>query len=839
MEPDRKDAEMRVCPKTGRPIHTGRRYGWVRWILPLAGVASLLWFLVRVVPKPSRATYPCQRLAAPLAGGFVIWLTGLLGSTLAYRQARRLIGQCRYLMAGVLLAVAVAAVWWSLNLSADRGARAAWTPSEPPNSPMGIGKGIFPGRVVWVHDPEATRWDGQTGAWWEEQNVAQDVVDTMVSRALRTMTGQAKDAAAWDALFRYFNRIRNLGDAGYQPGEKVVIKINMNQDSGATWSPSAGMPSPQMIHTLLDQLIHVAGVAGADITIYDASRYIGDPIYDKVRGNPDPNFQSVRFVCSSTRNGRIGAAYDPVHPVRFADRGIAGNATAYLPRQVTEAKYLINMALLRAHTLFGITICGKNHFGSIYWPTDGGWTPAPLHNFGDRGRSMGSYNCLVDLTGHAHLGGKTLLYLVDALYGARNQSAEVIRWASFGNQWTASLFMSQDPVAIDSVGLDFLRHEPLATECTGPGVENYLHEGALANDPPSGVFYDPEGDGTRLQSLGVHEHWNNAVEKKYSRNLGTGPGIELVQPALTTEDGRVQNWTKGRRYEYIRYAVQEADDGDEIIVAPGIYRETVNFGGKRLTIESWDFLDPAVVAATIIDGGTEAVVFADGEDANAVLAGFTITGATRGIYCRSASPTILNCRIVDNVEAGVKLWEGANPTLVNCLIAGNGGDGVEMWAAKSGRVVVYNFATIAHATIVGNRRYGIQGGKPIVVNTIVYANAIDGQSTQIQGDAPVVEYCDVQGGYPGPGNLDADPNFVKHGYWASPADPNQPAAPGDATALWMHGDYHLSASSPCIDAGDTHITEDVVVPRDIDGQPRPTGARPDIGCDEFAVPPAG
>jgi hypothetical protein len=32
----------------------------------------------------------------------------------------------------------------------------------------------------------------------------------------------------------------------------------------------------------------------------------------------------------------------------------------------------------------------------------------------------------------------------------------------------------------------------------------------------------------RLSSLGVHEHWNNAQEKKYSRNLGQGQGIELV-----------------------------------------------------------------------------------------------------------------------------------------------------------------------------------------------------------------------------------------------------------------------------------------------------------------------
>jgi len=828
----------RICPKTGRRIDSSRKYRWALWILPFVGLASLVWFLIRVIPKPSRAAYPCQRLAFPLAGGFVVWLTGIAGSMLAYRKAKRLLGQSRYVVAGVFMAVAVAAVWWSLGMSTDRAARAAWTPSEPVNSPLGVGKGIYPGRVVWVREPESTRWDGVTGSWWEDANVNQDVVDGMVSQSVRTLTGEKDDAAAWDALFRHFNRMRNLGDLGYQPGEKIVIKINMNQDSGGTWSRSAGMPSPQMIHSLLEQLIHVAGVPGSAITVYDASRVIGMPIIDKVRGNPDPNFQSIQFVCNSSSNGRTRPTHDPAHPVRFADPAVPGNARAYLPRSVTEAKYLINMALLRAHTLFGITACGKNHFGSIYWPSNGGWTPAPIHDFGDRNRSMGTYNCLVDLTGHAHLGGKTLLYLIDGLYGARHQSGEVIRWASFNDQWTSSLFVSQDPVAIDSVALDFLRNEPLATECTGRGVENYLHECALANNPPSGVFYDPEGDGTRMQSLGVHEHWNNAVQKKYSGNLGTGAGIELVVPALTTEDGPVRNLTKGTRYDYIRHAVQDANEGDMIVAAPGVYKETVDFSGKGVMIHSENPNDPAVVAATVIDGATEAVTFSGGEDANCVLAGFTITGATRGIYCRSASPRVLNCRIVGNIEAGIKLWDSANPTIANCIIAGNGGDGIEMWAAKAGRVVAYNYATIAHCTIVGNRAHGIRGGKPIVVNTIVYSNSIDGQSTPIDAEAPIVEYCNVQGGFAGTGNIDVDPGFVKSGYWANPSDPSMPAAPGDTMAVWVHGDYHLREDSPCVDAGDPAFTV-VLVLTDIDGQPRVIGARPDIGCDEAAPKPAG
>jgi len=827
----------RICPKTGRPIRSARGPWWWPWIFPFVGLVSLIWFFLRVIPKPSRATYPCQRLAAPLASGFLVWVTGIIASSLAYRKAKRLAGQARYAVAGIFAAVAVAAIWWSVNITADTGAGAAFVPIDPPNSPMGVGKGIYPGRVVWMHDPAATSWDGKTGAWWEEQNLDQGVVDGMVSRALQSLTGQKDAAAAWDALFRYFNKTHSLGDVGYQPGEKIVIKINMNQDSGGTWATNAGMPSPQMIHSVLDELFHIVGVPGAAITIYDASRYIGDPIYDRLHNDPDPNFQSVTFVCNSTRNGRVGAVYDPTHPIRFANAGVPGNATAYPPRAVTEAKYLINMALFRAHQLFGVTLCGKNHFGSIYWPTNGGWTPSPLHNFGNRDLPMGSYNCLVDLIGHPQLGGKTLLYLVDGLYGARHQNGEVIRYDSFGNHWTSSLFASQDPIAIDSVGLDFLRNEPLATDCTGPGVDNYLHEGAQADKPPSGSFYDPDGDRLRLASLGVHEHWNNATEKKYSRNLGKNKGIELVTPPLAVADGPVENRTTGTKYNYIRHAVQEANDGDYIVAAPGVYQETVSFAGKALRIASTNPIDPKVVATTVIEGAVEGVTFTSGEDANSVLAGFTIRAATRGIYCQGTSPVIQLCRIVDNKEAGIKLWEGSNPMVSNCIIAGNGGDGIEMWASHEGRKVTYNYATVLYCDILGNRGNGIRGGKPSVVNTIVRSNGLAPGTAPISADAPTVTYCDVEGGQPGAGNIDAAPGFVVPGYWADPTDPGKPAAMGDTKAVWIGGDYHLKAGSPCIDAGDPAVASRWM--SDIDGVMRPIGVAPDIGCDEFSTPAGG
>ena len=86
--------------------------------------------------------------------------------------------------------------------------------------------------------------------------------------------------------------------------------------------------------------------------------------------------------------------------------------------------------------------------------------------------------------------------------------------------------MSQDPIAIDSVGLDILKSEPQFN--VQGNADNYLHEAALAGRPPSGSMYDPNGTGKPLASLGVHEHWNNPKEKKYSRNLGKKDGIELI-----------------------------------------------------------------------------------------------------------------------------------------------------------------------------------------------------------------------------------------------------------------------------------------------------------------------
>jgi hypothetical protein len=142
-------------------------------------------------------------------------------STRSYALARILA-----LLAGALLPAGLAAAQ-PAAAAATPAAPPPWAPSDGPNHPMGVGRGIFPGRVTWIRDTSATPWDGKTGNWWDEgTGIRQPAVDNMLSRSLRALSGKAEDRAAWEALFQYFNQQQRQLKAGYRSGEKVAVKIN-------------------------------------------------------------------------------------------------------------------------------------------------------------------------------------------------------------------------------------------------------------------------------------------------------------------------------------------------------------------------------------------------------------------------------------------------------------------------------------------------------------------------------------------------------------------------------------------------------------------------------------
>ena len=102
-------------------------------------------------------------------------------------------------------------------------APARWTPTEPPNQPLGEAKGIRAGRVIWVHDPNVARWDGdpQSGGWFEDKFTDPALADQMLSKALRLVTDAKTDAEAWKALFRLSSWTHGRGKAAPQ-GQQVL-----------------------------------------------------------------------------------------------------------------------------------------------------------------------------------------------------------------------------------------------------------------------------------------------------------------------------------------------------------------------------------------------------------------------------------------------------------------------------------------------------------------------------------------------------------------------------------------------------------------------------------------
>ena len=484
-------------------------------------VFATIWFLFRVIPKPSRAAYPCMQVVAPIMSGFVIWVLSLTGAAFAFQKVKLKFIEAKYFAAALFLFLGVGAISvFMVKSSNDLNAKdlKIW---YKPNMPLGEAKGIFPGRVVWGRNPKIASWDEKTGMWWEDRFNNQEETDKLFSQSLFGLTKTKSDKKAWDKLFHFYNKTKRNSDAGYKAGEKIAIKINLNNTDSHISSPEINA-NPATVLSLLKSLINEAGIPQENITLGDPSRYLTDNIYNKCHAN----FPNVHYVDHVGGDGREKATFVPngfLYSFDF-DHQTHGLATCF-----AEATYVIDFAIMKGHVSQGVTLVAKNLFGCTDIETD--WRRnAHSSGFSQNREGKRQYSVYPDFIGHKDLGAKTILYLVDGIYSNKLLNGiPNTKWtlAPFNNEWMGSLFVSQDPVAIESVVLDFA----LAAWPDAPDMmysDHAMEEMALANNPPSGVKYDPERDGTPLASLGTAEHWNNPVDKKYSRNLGKDKGIELV-----------------------------------------------------------------------------------------------------------------------------------------------------------------------------------------------------------------------------------------------------------------------------------------------------------------------
>jgi hypothetical protein len=553
---------MKANPKLAKPSK-GQSYNspvFGRLYFHIIGLGALVWFVVRVIPKPSRATYPCMRAAFPVASAFVLYLLGLAVAALAMIKAKKLWRNARYGAMAVILVVALIGGFFAVQADGPY-VYASSHYLDTPNQPMGIAQGIFPGRVVWAWNPDATnencRNDNWGEAYHEPKNSNMDIIQHMVDQALLSLTGQPSVGEAWNALFIHFNQNKGRGAVSYQSGQKIFIKTNAVStpvDGSHNYSGlnnyTMAKTSPQPVLAILRQLVNFAGVAQENISVGDPIQSVPNDYWDVWH----TEFSNVKYISMVGGNGRIKSLPGNTASVFYSDRGAVlrsgdwSDATRGTPiyddklySVIEQADYMINVAALKVHERAGVTFLAKCHFGShtrsnALHVHNGLVNPDGLPVVDPKRDGYGLYRVLVDLMGHEKLGGNTILDVVDGLWGGPGANLRPVKFkmAPFNNDWPSSIFMSQDQIALESVCFDFLKAEftrdkHAETYPQMEGVDDHLHQAADSTNWPTGIQYDPEKDGTVLASLGVHEHWNNVVDKKYSRDLGIGAGIELVK----------------------------------------------------------------------------------------------------------------------------------------------------------------------------------------------------------------------------------------------------------------------------------------------------------------------
>ena len=180
---------------------------------------------------------------------------------------------------------------------------------------------------------------------------------------------------------------------------------------------------------------------------------------------------------------------------------------------------------------------------------------------------------------------------------------------------------------------------------------------------------------------------------------------------------------------------------------------------------------------------------------------------------------LLDCVFLDNqsdVYGGAVMNYGASPSIMDCVFAGNTGSEVgAVFSAESPDAGSYPMIT--NCTFTGNTGAYAgavyvhpEGAASVTVSNCILWGDSEPEIVDAPGLPSTVTYCDVQGGWPGGGNIDADPLFR------------------DAAG----GDFRLAGCSPCIDAGDnTAVPADALdldgdgdtaepLPFDLDGNPR-------------------
>ncbi|MGD2094294.1 MAG: right-handed parallel beta-helix repeat-containing protein [Phycisphaerales bacterium] len=206
--------------------------------------------------------------------------------------------------------------------------------------------------------------------------------------------------------------------------------------------------------------------------------------------------------------------------------------------------------------------------------------------------------------------------------------------------------------------------------------------------------------------------------------LGSSPrSIDLywveAHAAFPDPNGPIENLSTSQRFSSINCAINYANEGDTIVISPGIYNESIFLTDKTVLLQSVDPNNPSYIGGTTIQGSSDRPVVTLQENSETCeIAGLTIRAGSIGIVGIATDATIRNCRIMDNVTHGMELSQASQPHLLNCLITSNGQTGITMLPGTS-RSSPPCTPVIENCVIVQNGEVALIGGQPVVMDCII------------------------------------------------------------------------------------------------------------------------
>ncbi len=269
---------------------------------------------------------------------------------------------------------------------------------------------------------------------WSNKSLNPAALRKMLDASITKLTGLDEARESWAALFK--------------PGEKILIKVN-------TFANSIIWTHPPLVQEVTNSL-QEAGIPAENITIYDLTTQ------ELANAHYTVNADGPGVRCTG-----MGQNYS-ASPVIVNDTHIQ------LANLLKSCDALINIPILKSHMMSGITFAMKNHYGSFNYPEK-------LH--GDRMRGIAALNAIPEIR------GRTRLIIGDALSANLRYANS---WPYWQEDWIGdSIFMSFDPVAHDTMGLQLLAREleksgdssDALTGMATPYLEYAAELGLGTNDP--------------------------------------------------------------------------------------------------------------------------------------------------------------------------------------------------------------------------------------------------------------------------------------------------------------------------------------------------------------------